>query len=331
MRISYILVFFLFLLSGYIRVFAISQEAEEKRKPVHTNKNKISGEFGLVGDRSQLDISVEHYRQSGMKGFSSADVSEVLKPTRNPEGLQNIDPHSMESMGRSKRGEYSFFNDFETDYTKPGVAGHKADIHKILTASDKKILDLTKALRKEGIDCTEEDKRATPTSPYYIDIEKEEHKEVTYNQHFCEQPVNNYSCHDAMTIHCVEKGWSHPWEPGAKEIKFTYGEIRARGWLGDEYWKSKRVWGVKRNYYKQKFFGSHESVKKEIVSRLGVKDGNIEMIRVNGDGNGGLNDLGDRHYSWNDFSAFYKYRPGHETCEKWSDARWDESCVISPK
>jgi hypothetical protein len=30
------------------------------------------------------------------------------------------------------------------------------------------------------------------------------------------------------------------------------------------------------------------------------------MIRVNAEGNGELNNLGSRHYSWDSFSAFYQ-------------------------
>ncbi|MGV2433265.1 MAG UNVERIFIED_CONTAM: hypothetical protein LVQ98_08480 [Rickettsiaceae bacterium] len=106
-----------------------------------------------------------------------------------------------------------------------------------------------------------------------------------------------------MTITCERKGWSHPWEPEEKKIIFSYQEIKSNGWLYDEHWDTKRRLS-KKNYYKQKFGGSHEAVKDEIVKRLNTGKGNIEMIRVNAEGNGELNNLGSRHYSWDSFLHF---------------------------
>lgn len=247
------------------------------------------------------------------------------------DSLSSIKASELDDKGRRELAEFrSSFGDegdIYVDYSRALNKQLYEDAESIADGQDELLGALIGELKKVGVDCKTIKGPKVVEPEYYLQIKKEQYKDAVYNQTMCEELRGRYNCTDSMSITCLQRGWSHPWDPDTKEIKFTYGEIRARGWLGDEYWYSEEEWfGKKLNFYKQKFFGSHESVKKEIVTRLGVKDGNVEMVRINRDGNGWLNDLGSRHYSWNDFSAFYRYRPGEVVCDKWSEERWDESC-----
>lgn len=247
------------------------------------------------------------------------------------DSLATIRAGEFDDKGSAKLSEFreSFGEggDIYVDYERPLNKKHLEDAKEIAADQEELMGNLIGKLEEIGLDCKTEKGPIEMEPAFFMQVKREDHKDAIYNKTMCEELRGTYNCTDTMSITCLQRGWSHPWEPDTKEIRFTYGEIRARGWLGDEYWKSKRSWVVKHNYYKQKFFGSSASVKQEIVTRLGVKDGNVEMIRINRDGNGGLNDLGSRHYSWNDFSAFYRYRPGEVVCDKWSEERWDESCT----
>lgn len=320
--------------------FAISSaDAKKQRKPVKTNINKVSVEFDQIRDRDNLEESVLKYRQKGTNSFNNIEVREILNPTNNPEGIQDIDPHSLESMGRSKRGQNSFFNDFEVDYTKPGVSKHKNDIKQIITATDKKILDLTKSLRKHGIDCNEEDIKTPPSSPYYIEIEEEHHKEVDYNQHFCEQVVDTYNCHDSMSVTCQSKSmnWGD-WK--VKHLKIPGFELMHSGFpvfysehVADSVFEFKMYSSNSAIF----LFNSVPGMKGYLAKKHNVTRDHIDddmhlsweggVSGVSGDSYMGRI-LGGKDYVWNTYNVTYRIRDGEEICTKWSEEKWVESCLI---
>lgn len=300
--------------------------ASSMKAPVKTNKNEITIEFNdNIENRASLDLEISEQRNAATSSIGSGAVMEVLALNEGAvSDLKSIDANSLEGNGREARSlpDNTYFNDFETDYTKPGSAAHNTDADEIVTATEKSLQGLTEFLRKNGIDCNEVSKSAEVVDPYYIEIERSEHKEVDYDLKFCEYPRNTYNCQDSMTMRCEKKGWSVPWEPGESEFRFSQGDVTGRGWSDSVHWKRKRHGII--------FKASGDQIRTEIAKRLNVSIDQIHpSIRINGRGNGEpYIEVWPQFFAWETYSAFYKFRAGEEICEQWSKETWSESCGL---
>jgi hypothetical protein len=182
--------------------------------PVKTNKNKMTTEFeDHIADKKDLDVNIEALRDIGTSAAnSSPDFGNFLstddsgKVFSGASRLGNIDENSLESEGRKERyaTDNAYFDDFETDYTRPGAARHKKDAEDIVSATEIHIEKLTETLRKNGIDCKEVKNKPDIKDPYYIEIEKEEVGDTEYDQKFCEYLRNVYSCSNDLVVKCEQ-------------------------------------------------------------------------------------------------------------------------------
>lgn len=311
-----------------------------------TNSNKITSEFrDHIEDKEALDIDISSLRQDAANSLGNGAMQEVFSP-ESQRSLESLDPHSLESFGREERNkeENKYFNDFETDYTKPGASQHKIDVKKIINMTEKTLGSLVKMLEKAGIECDEKDKADEIIDPNFIEITEEKNKETNYLEHFCEDPQNTYNCLDAMTIRCEQKGWSHDWEPGEKEIKFHYSEILGKNLFWSQFWTDTRngihfgpkvsfKYYMSSSYAKSANENFSKGLREAIAEKLGVNIGNIHPdVRSQARGHGSPNIVvWSKTFAWETYSAYYKYRPGHETCDKWSKENWNESCNISSR
>lgn len=190
-----------------------SSAPEMPKKPVRTNLNEVSREFEEhIENKALLDSKVEGLRASGIEGIETADPSSILgagegsKVSSEASRLSRIGEYDLEDAGRRERSnpKNSYFNNFETDYSKPGALMHKRDVEEIVSSTNRKLGELTRTLRDLGIDCREEAKSAEIKDPYLIDIERSESKEIEYDQKFCEQPRNSYSCVEKLSTRCAD-------------------------------------------------------------------------------------------------------------------------------
>ena len=161
---------------------------------------------------------------------------------------------------------------------------------------------------------------------YYLHVEKtKQHKDTKYNQTFCEDLRGTYDCSDTMTMTCEKRGWSVPWEKEERKMILSLEEVQQghpQWWYG-HYWKSSR-YGV----YLKTGHETQQSIRKFIAKKLHVKINHIDDIRVEQRGNGKpSHNIREKHYAWESYNVWYRYRDGEETCDKWSKERWDELCI----
>lgn len=191
-----------------------SSAPEMPKKPVRTNLNEVSREFEEhIENKALLDSKVEGLRASGIEGIETADPSSILgagegsKVSSEASRLSRIGEYDLEDAGRRERSnpKNSYFDNFETDYSKPGARMHKRDVEEIVSATNRKIGELTRTLKDIGIDCRESAKDRDIKDPYLIELEREEIKEVDYDKQQCEQVKNNYSCTSNLKATCRHK------------------------------------------------------------------------------------------------------------------------------
>lgn len=294
--------------------------------PVKTNKNEITTEFDEITNRAELETNLEISRHEEVASIGKGRISEVFKPSEaDVEELKTIDEYSLEAKGREARysADNIYFDEFETDYRRPGAIEHKKDMDEIADATEKKLQGLTEFLRKNGIDCKEEVKKEDIKDPYYINIEKGKHKEVEYDQHFCEYPRNTYNCHDNMTIHCEKRNWKYyAWTHETRWMFIPGGEAYSNGWLYSIYWKKNRF-----GMHMRSDGGTKHGLKISIANKLGKNDGQIEIIHTPERGEGGLHEGRSKEFLWDSYKVGYRYREAEEICDKWSEEKWTERCI----
>lgn len=331
----------LLLLFSFMKVFDVFASGDTNL-PVKTNKNKITTEFEdhIIG-KKDLDISVESLRNIGTSAAESApkfddflNSDDRAKVSEEQGRLSGIGENSLESEGRKERysTDNAYFDDFETDYSRPGAMAHKKDAEDIASGTEKHFEKLTETLRKNGIDCKEVKNKPDIKDPYYIEIEKEEVKDTEYDPKFCEHLRTTYSCADTMTMTCLKRNWSIQWKDvgaeGTRTMDIDLGTIMSRGWWYPIFWKDDRT-GIhmRGDPWVQK------EVREEIAKRLKIKVGHIyEDIHISARGNGRPSyEVWDEHFAWGSYTVRYRYRGGEETCDKWSEERWDETCGLTSK
>jgi len=297
---------------------------------VKTNKNEVSREFDQIENREKLETNIEDIRIQATSTIGSGPMFDIFTPNESQTtDLQNIDEYSLESKGRDARytPDNLYFNDFETNYTRPGAIAHKKDVDRIIKATEKKLAKLTQILRANGIDCTEVAKPSNIADPYYIELEKEQHKEVNYDPSFCEYLRNQYDCVDNMSIHCEKRNWKYyEWKPDVRWINISGWEARSNGWLYSEYWKKKRF-----GLHMKNDTDTQNSARHNIASKSQKNSGQIGEIIISARGEGEILHAGGKEYLWDSYKIGYKYREAEEICDHWSKEKWDEMCNLSSK
>ena len=204
------LFFLLLLISGPVSAAFEENYIAPKEPRTETNINKVTTEFqDNIDSYSDFEKEVAQMREtaaSNAGGFEAQTLLGAKEAEAASQHLQGIGAHSLEARGRDERAkkENDYFDEFETDYTRPGALAHKKDAKEIADASDKVITQITASLRKEGIDCKEELKKPDLKDPFYIETEKQNAKEVEYVPSYCEFLRNRYSCTDELETRCAD-------------------------------------------------------------------------------------------------------------------------------
>ena len=213
----------------------------------------------------------------------------------------------------------------EIDYTDPKILNHKKDIDKIADANEKLTSRLIEGLRDLDIDCktVKGDKELEPE--YTIEIEKEHFKDVTYNQHICEELRNRYNCTDTATLKCAKTGVRYNnWQD--RTIEFSGHEVywQHNWWMVGIKWKAKRF-GI---HMKVGNSNVNNDVRGYIAKKLGVNIDQInEHVGIDARGVGNIFHVEGKSYRWEKFIFKYKYRDSYLVCEVWNED-WNEVCRL---
>jgi len=247
--------------------------------------------------------------------------------------LSTIKANDLNSKGTSELNEWMKETDKDgvavnqalyVDYSKPLMKQHLDDAKGIAAGQDDLLRNLLGELKKLGVDCRTEKGPREVEPKYYLHVETRHHKDTKYNQTFCEELRGTYNTTDTLTMTCEKRSWSVPWEPGEKKMVLSIGEVQQRGWWYSEYWKASR-YGV----HLRGDDNTKKAIRTFIAKKLNVKIGHIrEDIRTEARGNGSPDhNIQDKHYAWGSYNVWYTFRGGEETCDKWSNERWDERCI----
>lgn len=281
------------------------------------------------------------------QGFNNLEGSDGARTEASR--LESIRVNDLESEGRSARAKAPWVEEFFIDYSKPGAKKTREDMEEIASATDKLMLNILGKLKEIGVDCKQikGDREIEPQ--YFIELEKRESKDRVYDQFFCEQLRNHYSCDDTLTLTCKVKGiqWGE-WQD--KQIEVDGGELITFSAQRDMFDGDH----VARKCFEYKLF-SPDSRKLRGFGGRDYNPGTIPNMReflalkhnatidnigttMSFSWHGGIFSisgwtyagrvLGSKDYAWAKYVINYKYRDGNPACFDWAES-WDEACTLN--
>lgn len=325
-----------FLISYIIWPFYLS-----KALAIQTQVNEVTDLFDKhIENKDSLLLDMKKQTDNAYGLIQSGQHHDSIEGIDKAEGktneLNSIKETDLETSGRQKRlsKEYQFYdeNELEPDYTKSANLMHKSDAEDIISATEKTMsklgTDLKKKLIELGFNCKTIKGAIHKESTYYIEIKKEEQNNIKYDQFFCEEPKDQYSCNDSVSLNCIKKGmqWGL-WQARTVDIvgSQVYWEAKHLGYA--VHWKRKR-WGWHLNFGKQYEWRSYLS------SKLGIPLEQISEAITFPSGNWGGSvgeppvNIGEEYRHVYPYYRFgYFYREGREICEQWAED-WTERCVL---
>ena len=291
-------------------------------------KKQTDNAYGLIQSGQHHD-SIE-----GMDGANGkADEFNSIKET------------DLGTSGRQKRlsKEYQFYdeNELEPDYTKSGNLMHKSDVETIVSSTEKTMhrigTDLMKKLIELGFNCKTIKGAIHKEPTYYIEIRKEEQKNIKYDQFFCEERKDQYSCNDSVSLNCIKKGIAFgSWQ---NRIMVTTFGVLPKHW-----WEEKPYYGLAVIYYRKMKINSAyvKEMATYIAGMIGARSeqvyvGNQNIVLIAAPNCGSINvDFSncrlERAGYYADISPalvtfHYQYRDGYPICEQWAED-WTERCIL---
>ena len=328
---------------------------------IQTQINKVTDLFDKhIEDKDALLQNMKQQNDNAMEQIKSRTHHDSIEGIDGAEGkaneLNSIKETDLDDAGRQKRGsqEYQFYNEneLEPDYTKPGNRMHKLDSDVIVTATEKTMrqigTDLMKRLIELGFNCKTVKGAIHKDPTYYIDIKKEDQKNTEYDQLFCEEPRNQYSCNDSVSLSCKRIGIRYT-NPEPRTIRFNGHTLHNNkmNWGFAVHWKTKRWgWHITPYHPGKTIFGWPDQVdscwrdnpaaiiadaRAYIAATLGVS---IEQIGENvtfpasGRGIGNITPVHCRwRVVWDEYEFGYTYREIYHVCEEWAED-WTERCML---
>ena len=321
-----------------------------------TNINEVTDLFDTsVESKDQYIEDLEGIRAGGIsnieKGESLQHIQEIDKSEEEASRLSSIRAVDLDEEGRNARNgeEYSFYDegDFEPDLSKPGNREHKRDVIDIVNATAELLANLTSKLKELGVDCKTVRGPLQREPIYRIEVKREIQNNTEYDQFFCEEPRNQYSCKDSVSLTCKRKGKGYgEWEP--RTIRFNGHVLHnaKENWGWAVHWKTKRWgWHIHSHHPQDEgwFVSPSESpwqnnpaaiiadARSYIAEQLGVS---IEQIGEDvdfppsGRGEGSINPVGHRwRVVWDEYEFGYSYRDAYDICEEWEED-WTEACKL---
>jgi hypothetical protein len=241
--------------------------------------------------------------------------------------LEAIHENDLAERGRQEMIESNNLNELYPKYKRSLMKKHKRDA-KTIASKHRELMDniLGELKKKLGVDCKtiKGDKRIEPE--YFLQIKKTQTKDTVYNQTFCEELRNKYSCNDTATVRCIRRGirW-HPWEYREVDIPGDTVFHRADP-LGLCYaikWKKKRFglhihqnspgWRV--------FLSNHLNIP---IEKIGEQ---ISFPFANRGVGRGTHWVKHKLAAFDTYRLGYNYREDYEVCEEWSED-WKETCRL---
>ena len=323
-------------------------------------KNQVNKQTDLfeksIQDLPNFTKKLEEVKQDGIKSLGEKGgtseglkfITEKSKAELEAEGkkFESIQENDLAERGRKEMIESNNLNELYPKYKRSLKKKHRKDA-KTIASKHRELMDniLGELKDKLGVDCKtiKGDKRIEPE--YFLQINKTETKDTVYNQTFCEELRNKYSCNDTVTLKCQRTGKAYgQWQD--RRIRFNGHTLHweKMNWGYALHWKRKRWgWHIHSHHPRGFFFSPSESpwrnnpaaiiadARSYIANHLQVP---IEQIGEHvefpaaGRGIGNIGGVGCRwRVVWDEYEFGYKYRDSYDICEQWSED-WNETCRL---
>ena len=270
-------------------------------------------------ESQKLDILNQIYNNQGLE-YISDNPSSIISDNSI---LINTNPHDLESLGRHKVAQEiandNFNPDIFIDYIHPSNIAHKKDIDEFTSHTSKFMSNFLDNLKNLGIICKEVSNREINTT-FSIKASKESQKDTKYNQFFCEELKNRYTCRDTLITKCTKTAIRYKdWQEF--EIELDGIDSANRGWIDFSI-----RWG-KRKAAGHLFTKPHvvKSITQYLSNLFNVDLDQIKIEKLPGRGKYEPIRYCPRSMIWPVYVVKYFYRETYEICETWSDS-WLENC-----
>ena len=302
---------------------------------VQTNKQtdlfeKSTGNWQEL--QQQMNSSKPDLNKSSANNLDFMTEGVMAAAQREAKGLGEIKATDLNSRGNAKLQEWMKETNEDgeevnsalyVDYSKDLNKQHMKDATSFAEAQDKLLGNLLGTLKELGVECLTKKGLKEVEPKYYLHPETTHYKDTIYNKTPCEELRGKYDCTDSMTMKCEKRSWSVPWEPGLKKMVISLSDVENHGWWYGIHWKKSR-YGV----HLKGDPNTKKAIRAFVAQKLKVKIDHIhEDIRPEARGNGSpSHNIQHKHYAWGSYNVFYTFRAGEETCDKWSEEKWDERC-----
>lgn len=197
------------LVSGVIYCLSSEVIADYTELTTRTNINKREPLFNSsVEDYQTFEQAIEDNKNSAARGIASKEgFSELVsheQAATMADDLSKIPAGQLADQGRETLAREPDLNDYFVDYSKPGMMEHKKDAEIIATATGVLLDNLVSRLKELGVDCKTVKGNQEIEPQYFIELNKQQHRNTIYDQLFCEQLHNKYRCVDQLTLQCSE-------------------------------------------------------------------------------------------------------------------------------
>ena len=328
--------------------------ADHVEPEVKTQVNKQTDLFEKsIQDLPNFTKKLEEVKQDGIESLGEKGgtpeglkfITEKSKAELEAEGgkLGAIHENDLAERGRQEMIESNNLNELYPNYNRSLTKIHMEDAETIAKKHDEFMDTILGELKdKLGVDCKtiKGDKRIEPE--YFLQIKKTQTTDTVYNQTFCEELRNKYSCNDTVTLKCQRKGMKwNPWEN--REIKMLFQEIPGHWWIMGRYtsptYHGRRGHGVDMNSRTVNTAYNRE-IAAHITNKINaspeqVQVGNQDIVLTSLPSHSRNVELSPASKTFFGFyspkdslSTFtYQFRTGEEICEEWSED-WNETCRL---
>lgn len=179
---------------------------------VQTNVNKVTDLFDReIENKDQYIEKLEAIKHGGINDIetesANKEIFNIAESKSEAERLSSINASDLHDEGSKARAseEYKFYDqgEFEPDLTKPGNKMHKEDVEAIVKGTSELFQNLMGKLKDINVDCKTVKGPVEKEPVYTVQVKKEQQRDTIYDQFFCEELRNKYSCTKKLSLKCL--------------------------------------------------------------------------------------------------------------------------------
>lgn len=200
-----------YILGLLISLIAVNSVAELSDPEVRINQNKQTDLFERsTGNAKQVQdeyLQLKEQAKQGIQnkqglGLITSETEASLQ--QKTQQLQGATATQLEAQGMQEVLEQNIMEQFYVDYERP-LNKQAMEDAKVLANAQKKLLqNLQGKLKELDVECKVEKGEKEQEPVYFLQLEQKPIKNTIYNQTFCEELRNRYTCTDRVHLKCLQ-------------------------------------------------------------------------------------------------------------------------------